>query len=314
MYFYKNNVIYRKSTKKILLFFIIINFICLWVKYFNNSWFEALFWIDENWYIIITIEIRIGRLLIQILYSFNTIPSDYIEKNIDKLPNRIGKYPVIIQYTPPEWLSPSEVWLIYNLSYEPTNFDCLIYKWELEWIVEVEYSGNEVIHIEKKKELKDDVPKYEKLYWENIFWSWFFKYSTLYEDIDSELLNHCIEKWWLYTKHIGCKNLLVILLWIIFPPFWILLIVYIFMLQLYYTNKLWAKHIIDLSKKILRTDKWDELYAHIIWYKYWLEHCEEDQIKEILKNDPKFKSRTLPYVIALRMDWKLLDKKFSKYK
>jgi hypothetical protein len=30
------------------------------------------------------------------------IPTDHIEQDMDKLPEKIGKYPVVIQYAPPK--------------------------------------------------------------------------------------------------------------------------------------------------------------------------------------------------------------------
>lgn len=87
----------------------------------------------------------------------------------------------------------------------------------------------------------------------------------------------------------------------------ILLFVWIVIYFVYKGHKTWH-NVLNPFKKFYTTNKWDELLAQIIWYKYWLEKCEEEQMKKILEDDPWFKSRTFPYIVALRMNWKLLDK------
>ena len=326
IYFYKNDVVYRKSTKKILLFFIIINFICLLIDYFDSSWLKDWFWINVSWYVVVSVVICFVRLLVQILYSFITIPSDYIQPDMDKLPEKIGEYPVVIQYNPPKWLNPSELWMIYNQSYESTNLDCLLYKWEYEWLVEIEDKWNWTIILYRNKEIDNKVPSYERQYWTLVFgfdrkdrviWKWNLSKLDLKEvtDLHSELLSYCIEKWWLRSENIWCSRLIPMIICIflipISPFIWIVVILYFFIILIYHSNKVWFGSL-NLFKKILPTDEWNKLLAHIVWFKYWLEKCEEKQIKKILNDEPWFKNRILPYIVALRMDWKFLDRKYNK--
>ena len=326
IYFYKNDVVYRKSTKKILLFFIIMNFICLLINYFDSSWLKDWFWINVSWYVIISVVICFAWLLVQILYSFMTIPSDYIQPDMDNLPDKIWKYPVIVQYNPPKWLNPSEVWMIYNQSYESTNLDCLLYKWEYEWLIEIEDKWNWTIILYRNKEIDNKVPNYERQFWtmvfgfdrkERVVWKWSQSKLDVKEasDLHSELLRYCIEKWWLISESVGYSGLIPIIFCIllipVFPVIWIIVILYFYAVVIYHSNKVWFGAL-NLWKKILITDEWNKMLAHIVWFKYWLEKCEEKQIKKILKEEPWFKSRIFPYIIALRMDWKLLDKKFNK--
>lgn len=326
IYFYKNDVEYRKFTKKILLFFIIINFICLWINYFNSGWLKDWFWINASWYIVISVVICFVWLLVQILYSFMTIPSDYIQPDMDKLPDKIWEYPVIIQYNPPKWLNPSEVWMLYNQSYESTNFDCLLYKWEYEWLIEIEDKWNWIIILYRNKEIDNKVPSYERQYWTMVFgydrkdrviWKWNQSKLDLKEvsDLHSELLRYCTEKWWLSSENVGCSGLIPIIFCIllipVFPVIWIVVILYFYAVVIYHSNKVWISAF-NFWKKILITDEWNKMLAHIVWFKYWLEKCEEKQIKKILKEEPWFKSRIFPYIVALRMDWRFLDRKFNK--
>ena len=54
------------------------------------------------------------------------------------------------------------------------------------------------------------------------------------------------------------------------------------------------------------TDKWEKILSHIYCCKY-LEHCEEEQINSDLEEN-EFYSKHLPYAIALKLNWKILDK------
>ncbi len=323
IYFYKNDETYRKSTKNILLFFVVVNLISLFITFFNSSWLKDRLSIDKSRYVVISIVICLVRLFIQIMYSFITIPSDYIQPDMDKLPKKIGKYPVIVQYDPPKWLNPSEVWLLYNKSFESTNFDCMLYKWEYEWLINIEDKWNWMMILNRKKEIDNKVPSYERQFWTMVFWfdrkqRAIRRLVNIREvwDLHSELLKYCIEKWWIKSekiKNTGCSKLFLIILCIlltpIFPVLWFAIFLYFFVVVIYYSKKTWFGGS-SLWMKISITDEWERLLAHIVGYKYWLEHCEEKQIKEILKDNPSFNSKILPYVIALRMDWKLLDKKF----
>ena len=327
VYFYEKDETYRRSSKKILLYFVIISIICLSINFFDKEWLES-FGIGEISYFVISLSICIIRLIVQILYSFVTIPSDYIEHDMDKMPDKIGKCPVVIQYDPPKWLNPSEVWMLYNQSCESTNLDCLLYKREYEWLIDIEDKGNWNVILYRNKGIDSNAPSYERQYWTMIFGfdckdrvMWKLQQAKLdvkeLSNLHSELLRYCVEKWRLYNERLKISGLFSILICIlltpIFPPLWIVVILYFYAVAIYYSNKK-SIHFgtTNLRNRIHLTEGWEKLLAHIIGYKYWLEHCEEKQLKKILKEDSSFNNKTLPYVIALRMDWKFLDKKFNK--
>lgn len=324
---YKHDKSYRKVCYTILLSFMIFNVIyfCLYL-YLNHFFNIKIWWIA--WFLI-----SLFICFLRFLRSINFIPPDYVQPNIDKLPEKIGKYPVVIQYDPPKWLSPSEVWLLYALNSFPTNIDCLLYKREYEGLVKIEDKDNWEMLVQRLKEIEDKVPEYESWYRSAVFWVSRLKEVTWntslglwsradvmeMKKIHLKLLYHCVDKWWIIEKK---NNFYVMLLvWFIFcfvlshilpssfAPLYIFLML-LFMVNIVVSSLSWKW--MYIWKKILRTDEWDKLLAHIIWYKYWLEKCEEEQVKKIIKDEPWFKSRNMPYIIALRMDWKLLDKKFNK--
>lgn len=53
------------------------------------------------------------------------------------------------------------------------------------------------------------------------------------------------------------------------------------------------------------TNKWEKLLANIYWYKYYLEHCEEEQINSDLEEWESY-NKHLPYAIALKLNWKII--------
>ena len=315
IFFYKKNKEYKKTTNIIFLLFIFFNVVLFYAYLF---WW----WRDGSFFFCLIFG-SIVIILFLVWESFKIFPSDFIEQDMDKLPDKVWKYSVSIQYTPPKWLNPSEVGLLYDLKSNSTNFDCLFYKWEYEWFIKIEDRGNWSVLLDRIGEIGDDVPSYEKHYWNIVFWferkdSVIWKWNQLKLDqqwvsvLHSELLNHCVKQWIIYKK----QDILFIisLFWAFWGGFifwyalWVLIIIFSFVYIFSSLRKRWNY----LWKIIWRTDKWNELLAHIIGYKYWLEKCEEEQVKKILNEDTWFKSRDLPYIVALRMDWKFLNGKFNK--
>jgi hypothetical protein len=130
-------------------------------------------------------------------------------------------------------------------------------------------------------------------------------------DAQQSLVDYCVEKWYLVQKTKLRK--------VITPSYFLLFLVFIFMpliaiiiYMLYLTQFIWSPSFKVNLWKLERTKKWDELYAKIMWYKYFLEHCDEDKMKEVLKQDADYIDKTLPYIIALRLNWKFLDRSYMK--
>lgn len=266
------------------------------------------------------------------LFTFLIVPSDRIEPDMDKLPKKVGKAKVVIEYTPPKWISPSEAWLIYYLYWERSNFECLLYKRESEWLItrkEDDISWHRMII--RNGELKYNVPKYEREFRNEVFWiehkervsELQLKKRKIIKKSQYALLKDCIEKDLLIgelpenkkqqnennkDEKSDLSDIITLFLvgLILIPAMTAFLVIIILIYFIKRTDNrvcLW---------NLERTEKWDEIYAHLIWYKYFLEHCEEKQMKKILKDDPDFKDKTIPYMIALRMDRKFLDKEYLK--
>ena len=263
------------------------------------------------------------RIVVIWLFTILLIPSEYIEPNIDDLPSKIGNNNVIVEYEPPKWLNPSEVWLLYHLTWEWTNLECLIYKREYEKLITRKYDENYYWwKIKRLWELKYNVPKYERDYWNYLFWTNHdievleAKLSCDYREmkkIQNKLVNYCEDKWLIISSKEKDKKLTTLIYIILFVIWFITLtpitiIITVFILIHKFKTNHWKVNI----WKITRTEKGEKIYAHIVWYKYFLEHCEEEQMKKILKDDQSYKDKALPYIIALRMSWKFLDREYLK--
>ena len=316
----------------------------------NNAWYKRWicfififsFWLVFYWFIDwilgwnIVLEdifdiywcILFGSFIASFIFLFFTIvltsllfPKGSVDPNISELPKDINGNKVIVEYTPPKWLGPSEVWIIYSLWYDWTNLSCLIYKWLSEWLIVREVDKTYWTYIIRRVWQ----PEYTTPSYERFFRSYVFARNNTdhaFEDyinksweniMDSQqaLVDYCVGQWYLIQKN-KCRklsyshNFLLFIVFVFCPLLWILLHI----LSLSSSNsEAWYK--INLWK-LSRTKKWNELYAKILWYKYFLEHCDEEKMKEVLKQDPEYIDKTLPYIIALRLNWKFLDRSYLK--
>jgi len=253
------------------------------------------------------------------------------------------KYPIIVQYTPPKWINPAEAWLLYNLSVEPTDLTSLIYQWKFEKLIDIktfkwENSKKDYVKLIKKNEMPLTRPLFESEIFDSIFcmwdvkiieWAFQLRYALMLEDLEY----HWIQKWWIKSvdkknKRIKTdnKNLegLLILAYLLMPIIlsildeagitnnisvsfvWFLWFLFIILwiifgwILLYWKNDWWWT--------LRFTDKWAELASKVIWYSQFIKSCDENKIKLLLKEDPLFIDRTLPYATAFWMETEFLNK------
>ena len=248
-----------------------------------------------------------------------------IEPNIEKLPKKIGRHKVVIQYAPPKWLSPSEVSFLYYKRFNDTDLDAILYDWAYKWFISISGSDKSK-EIKKLKDL-DSVKEYERYCRHSLFGfhDWVRKmhfkslaYNFYYNKVGLKILDYCKMKWRLIyesTKPDLTNFFLLITVWPFLLMIWfalssiavggsilwwiVFLIIASYALYRIFTNDgVWIRWI----KSITLTDEWEKLLAHIYWYKYYLERCEEEQFKKLMQEDPLFIDKTLPYIIALRLN------------
>ena len=287
-------------------------------------------------------------LWVVLYFSFIWIQKKKISKPASLWKVYSKKYPIIIQYTPPKWINPAEAWLLYNCSIEPTDLTSLIYQRKFEKLIDIktfrwEESGIEYVKLVKLHDLPLTRPLFESEIFDSIFcmwdikiieWAFQLRYALMLEDLEF----HWIQKWWLVQKKKN-KNLNIgnrkYNIWWESIMIWLFLFVYvvsIFMeslgfsadinVSITFVDVIWFSVLLicivlwivvllwngDWWWNLKFTDKWAELASKVIWYSQFIKSCDENKIKLLLKEDPLFIDRTLPYATAFWMETEFLKK------
>lgn len=250
------------------------------------------------------------------------------------------KYPVIIQYSAPKGMSPSEVWLLYNRCAKPSQIVSLIYKWAAEWYISFEKKWlrttiikNKELNSAKKSETADSKgKKYEiiETNFENDTRRALFhgkekvslpseEFNLQLLDLEDDLYSACLkknrfEKSWHYNSLTSNQNFSDTYLWKFAITTAILLFVsFIRENEQLLLSSFWmwsVATLLTLPIKKRLTDKWYELLAHIKWYKEFIKTCDTNRMRLLLKENPLFFDRTLPYAVALGL-WTDFMKNFK---
>lgn len=226
------------------------------------------------------------------------------------------KYPIIIQYVPPKGINSAEAWFLYNCKVEPSDLTSLMYQWAYEGFIEIDDGSDSEnmtkIILKKLKDLPNDRPFFETDMFNSIFMWWKetkvisssnqLKYALFLEDLQI----HGINKWWFEKVKIPLfvKILYALLIWseivFLFVDFEIFSILFIlFVIMSWY---------IFGYEKIQLTDKWAELVSYLIWYRDFIKNCDETHINSLLKEDPLFLDKSLPYATAFGLETVFLKK------
>lgn len=241
-----------------------------------------------------------------------------INKNSSKLKWEFAdKYKIIIQYTPPKWLNSAEVWLLYHRKALIKDMLSLIYKWAAQWLITISaeydfklFSKSTYVMINKKSEIPENTPNYEKSFFKAIVRNDENKIdkntSISCEHHLASLERYGKNMWWFYNKKDN-NTILIIYLLLIF--IWIPLLGKIHpiacMIMFFLLTIFGA---IFFNKKLEETNQWAMLISHILWYKQFLKACDERQLKTFLAQDPLYFDKTLPYAVALWMETEFLEK------
>ena len=237
------------------------------------------------------------------------------------------KYPIIIQYVPPKWINPAEAGLLYNCSVEPTDLTSLIYQWKFEKLIDIktftwEHSEKDYIKLIKKKDIPQTRPLETEIF-DSIFamsdvkiieWAFQLRYALMLEDLEY----HWIRKWWIYRfslwkvwEYIYSFLVILLFLWLYLLfftetrshlPLFFVLFVSLFLVCVF----MWW--LVNWWWRLKYTEKWVELASKLIGYRNFIKSCDENKIKLLLKEDPLFVDRTLPYATAFWLETEFLNK------
>lgn len=329
----------NKSFKKFLIIYPIFAWFAFWAMIFsrkeNNSvddtaGLAAMFFILYGLWIL-------AYLLIYAFYSLYLFLNKWVyhvqswnwlfAKYFNFKKKKVWKYPIIIQYEWPKDLSSIEMAYLYNFRQFWSNISSILYKWLYEKRIEIDF------HYWKKNSIKSfdilDSHSNKKLYLDErqirwLFFDWKGKISLpsklFYKNISkiSTLIAHScynkwyIEEWLVIDNSMDCK-LSLSALWVVlfcilifcsnFSWHWKL--AFFFLAVCIWTLfAFWLLEWGNAPYKVYFTryrlsEKWKEALALIYWYKYFLEACDEKQIKALLEKDPEYVDKTMQYAAAL---------------
>ena len=243
----------------------------------------------------------------------------------------LKKYPIVIEYMPPKWIWPAEAWLLYNCRVDPTDLTCLIYQRTLDWLISIDnilWNNSkkiEKIKLKKLKNIPNSRPFFEREIFNSIFfkmdtrevtYSFQLKYAFLLEDLEI----YGIEKWWIDKPSFWVRwKTIYALIILLFPIF---LLAFFFMpkssLREYFVRIMLFVLLILISilvwwylfgwKKLKLTDEWAKLASHLIGYRNFIKSCDENKIKLLLKEDPLFVDKVIPYATAFWIETEFIKK------
>jgi len=270
----------------------------------------------------------------KILYSIEQLIKKYCK--IFKIKKKkIWRYPIVTQYTPPKWLTSMEVSYLYNLRHFKWNISCLFYKWAAEKRISIDFKKWDLLSFDKV-EIKIINNSLIKMSEEEKFqWDLIFKENNIITLPDIDLLERipiiniqtaksCLDKNLIEPKFsITVTGKLIskffALLWVISflyfvyrfvkhltSPYVILIPYWISILMLFRAITMDHQETTKITHYKL-SEKWKETLAEIYWYKYFFEACDEQKIKSLLKNDPEYLDKTMPYAIALWVETEIIE-------
>lgn len=271
------------------------------------------------------------------------------------------KYPVIIQYIPPEWINSAEAWLLLHRWGKSIDTLSLLYKWESEKLVSINVStkqenkiGN-VIVIKKLMDINNSSKEYEQIIFNKLFENDNIKEIYKGEVISKTLCTRELNEYWINKWRLQKKDSLEILLdcfvyipitlflWAItllltispflLLAFYILISLPIFdilnqilnfnvqyvwgffflclMFLSYFLSSSIYKNFLLVTMELSRatilkeTENWAKLISHILWYREFLKSCSENELKALIKEDPQYIDKALPYAIVFWLENKI---------
>ena len=230
------------------------------------------------------------------------------------------KFPVIVQYTPPQWINPAEAWLLLHREAKAKDMLSLIYKRAAEWLINISIektewsifsSSKDIVIITKNRDIPWDLPGYEQDFFRSLLRGEKNKITestNLYGKLGlSALESFGKKKWWFTWNNLRSWAIAILILVAfflldfiaeIFPWLYeILFLAFIF----------WCIYL-SYGPKLKETEEWAKLISYILWYREFLAMCDENKLRLFLEQDPLYFDKILPYAVAFWLETELLKK------
>ncbi len=287
----------------------------------NNFLYKILKSRSDSLVIIICI---IWGILLYFIKFFKNLPK--IKKS--EIENAINsESPIVVRYSPPEWINCAEAWMLYNCLLEPTDITSLLYKRTIEWFISISleeqwtFNKNNWFIMTKLKNINIHYHQYEIDLFDSIF-PWEIgskKYVSTTSSFDvarclKSLREYGKSKWWISvldfknSKNYIWFSLIIILLFLFFYV-WIssqIAVVASFFIIIIFNAGSSSNP--PTQKEISLTDEWKKISEKVIWYAKFIKTCDENKLRLFLKQDPTFFDKTLPYAVAFWFETEFIKK------
>lgn len=233
-----------------------------------------------------------------------------------------NKYP--IYFDAPKWVDSPEAWVLVDNRIDPKDLTALIYQWAVNHYIKIfaEKDNWKKYYIKKLKQLPESTKKYQLDFFDTLF-----KDSDEFHFLDSYLLRTPLskaknelkkyineQKWfknsfydWIWTDFRTASGCLVF--WVAslgFIPYYAIVTIlnnHLIPVANWIYIPCFISFILIVSsyrnyKKETNTIKWQEVRNHCLWFKDFLMKVDKVKIETLLKEDPLYIEKALPYAIV----------------
>ncbi len=192
---------------------------------------------------------------------------------------------IVTQYYPPPWITPAVAWYINNNAFDTVDFMATLYDWWARWYISIAEeikSGifNNKTHIIYYKRINPiDLVSYEQIIWNMMFdGAGSFDFDNLDRGWFSDHGKTFFE--WIINTITNES-------------------------QKFYES---AKGIVWWMWNKNLTTEWSKIYAHLLWYREFIQTVEQNKLEEFIKQDPLFVDKLLPWAVIFGLETRLVQK------
>lgn len=233
--------------------------------------------------------------------------------------------PIVVKYTPPEWINCAEAWMLYDCYLQEKDLTSLLYKRAVEWFISITLDENWTFNrktwfiMTKLKDINSSFPQYEIDLFNSILPRGINskKYVSTASEFDivrslKSLRNYGKGNWWISVWWFNNSKKYI---------WFFIAIILLFVLGkmgvnmeavIFITVVLFSIFNADSSspsqKQISLTDKWKQIAKDVIWYAKFIQMCDENKLRLFLKQDSTFFDKTLPYAVAFWFETDFINK------
>ena len=309
----------NRKKDKFEIFFICYTILILFLTFFiikycdpDSDW-KLLFILSRFLWIILFLIFIIMDTSSKGLWVVNRLERKVKVSSFRNSSSLISDSPIVTQYMPPKWINAAEAWLLLHRYASSTDMFSLLYLWSSEQFITIRTENEwwkEIILLTKIKELPDETPRYQSIFFKNLFCESkecrLTELSEIHNYYDLFYLEkYWVSKWWfkddmlLWLRIPSWRNFIFFCLFLFVLCLISVRILLIFLVLCYLYKKF---------RRLKRTEKWDELVEHLLWFRKFVLSCDEKKFEHFLKEDPLYYDELLSYAVVFWMETDLMKK------